>query len=55
MTKEFPHSLYEMKKELFLVDLVSRLESVPHNISYTGARKGLDYTHTHLRLDCWVE
>jgi len=35
-----------MKKGLFSVGLVLRLEPVPHNISYTGGRKGLDYTHT---------
>ena len=41
-----------MKTGLFSVGLVLRLEPIPHNISYTGARKGLDctHTHTHLRL-----
>ena len=34
-----------MKKGLFFVGLVLRLEHVPHNISYTGARKSWT-THT---------
>ena len=37
-----------MKKGLFLVGLVLILELVSSQyLSYTGARKGLDYTHTH--------
>jgi len=47
-----------MKKEFFSVGLVLRLEPVSSKyLSYTGARKGLDntHTHTHLELDCWVE
>jgi len=43
--------LYEMKKEFFSVGLVLRLELVSSKyLSYTGARKGLNYTHTHLKL-----
>jgi len=34
---------------------VLRLEPVPHNISYTGARKSWTL-HTHsLEICCWVE
>ena len=38
-----------MKKGLFSVGLVLRLEPIPHNITYTGARKSWT-THTHTRL-----